>query len=59
MPRTELRRLDISRTVSMVSKYMHDPAWYIHGTTNAGLEFERDDRLEQNLVGFTGTETLY
>jgi ATP-binding cassette subfamily B (MDR/TAP) protein 1 len=49
-------RPDISHAVSMVSRYMHDPGkghwqavkWilrYIHGTTDIGLKFERDDRL--------------
>lgn len=60
-------RPDISHAVSMVSRYMHDPGkghwqavkWilrYIHGTTDIGLKFERDDRLGQNLVGYVDSD---
>ena len=60
-------RPDISHAVSMMSKYMHDPGkghWqavkqilrYIHGITDIGLKFERDDRLGQNLVGYVDSD---
>ena len=56
-------RPNISQAVSMVSRYMHDPAkshwqatkWilrYILGTVDLGLKFERDDSVERHLVGY-------
>ena len=60
-------RPNISQAVSMVSRYMHDPAkshwqatkWilrYILGTVDLGLKFEKDDSVERHLVGYVDSD---
>jgi len=55
-------RLDLSHAVSMVSRYMHDPnkgyweavrgiLWYIKGTIDVGLVFEKNDHGKQEYIG--------
>jgi len=56
-------RPDLSQTISMVSRYMHDPGkvhweavkWilrYIKGTIDVGLVFEKDTRGKQECIRY-------
>jgi len=56
-------RSDLSHAVSIVSRYMHDPGqghwevvkwilWYIKGTIDVGLVFEKDSTGKQDCVGY-------
>ena len=54
---------DLSQTISMISRYMHDPGrghweavkwvlWYIKGTIDVGLVFENDSIGKQECVRY-------
>ena len=60
-------RPDLSQTVSMVSRYMHDPGhghWeavkgilrYIKGTIDVGLVFEKDSTGKQDCIGYVDSD---
>ena len=55
-------RPDLSQAVSMVSRYMHAPGkrhwaavkwimWYVNGTVDVGLVYERDTSGKQECLG--------
>ena len=58
-------RPDLSQVVSMISRYMHDPEkghwetvkwvlWYIKGTIDVGLIFEKDSTGKQECIRYAG-----
>ena len=60
-------RSDISHAVGIVSMYMHNPGkgywqavkWilrYIQKTVDVGLLFERDDTLDQSVIGYIDSD---
>ena len=62
-------RSDLSHTIGMLSRYMHDPKkghweavkWilqYIKGTVDVGLVFERNTRGKQLCTGYIDSNTL-
>ena len=60
-------RPDLSQTVSIISRYMHDPGrghweavkWvprYIKGTIDVGLVFEKDFMGKQECIGYVNSD---
>jgi len=60
-------RSDLSQTVSMISRYMHDPGkghweavkWvlqYIKGTIDVGLVFEKESKGKQECIGYVDSD---
>ena len=58
---------DFSQAVSMISRYMHDPGrghwevvrwilWYIKGTVDVGLIFEKDVAGKQERTGYVDSD---
>ena len=56
-------RSDLSQAISMVSRHMHDAGkghweavrwilWYIKGTIDVGLVFEKDEHDKQECTGY-------
>jgi len=62
-------RLDLSQTISMVSRYRHDLGrghweamkWilgYIKGTTDVGLVFKKDITGKQEYIGYVDSDCV-
>ena len=58
---------NLSQAVSMISRYMHDPSrshweavkwvlWYIKGSIDIGLVFEKDSTGKQECVGYADSD---
>jgi len=60
-------RSDLSQAVSIISRYMHDPEkghweavkwilWYIKGTFDVGLVFEKNSTGKQECIGYVDSD---
>jgi len=60
-------RSDLSQTVSMISRYMHNPVkghweavkwvlWYIKGTIDIDLVFDKDFTAKQEYIGYVDSD---